>query len=526
MTTHHESAGDAPTYVDRLLEIFRTFGEREAIVCGDARLSYRQAHDMVLQLAQALRSGGLGMGDAVAVVAGNRAETLLTHLAVHLIGGRLVFTPPELSQAEQVAYLSRAETSAYVFDPADHDATRIAALAGLRLRYSLGPAGTGTDLLELAGRMPASLPSEHATIGDISTLFYTGGSTGRPKMVLHHHPYYDSLIYAGGQRKAEIPEPHRFLVCTPVSHTGGHVFFLMTLLAEGTVILLEDFDAAEVIAKIQRERVTSVYLVPPMLYDVLDHPSFPANGFPSLARVHYSGAPINPVRLQEAIHRLGPVMRQTYAMTEVPGITVMEPGEHDESIPGRLSACGRPLAPLVEVSVRDESGAVPPGQVGEVCVRGSLVMAEYWKDPGATAAALRDGWMHTGDVGRFDDDGFLHLVDRLRDIIITGRAEAGIYATNVYSKLLEDAATRQPGVRAAAAVGLPDPRYGESVHLACAVEAGSSVDIPELRKRVVDELGPVYEPRSVLLVEALPRTAMGKIDKKALRRMLSQASDG
>jgi fatty-acyl-CoA synthase len=521
LTTHHEASANEPTYIDRLFEILGTFGEREALVCGELRLSYRQVHDTVLRLAQALRSEGLGKKDAVAVFAGNRAEAVLAQLAVHLIGCRLVFAPPELSLTERVMFLRRAEISAYVYDPADHDAAQTAVEAGLRLIYTLGPAEIGADLLRLAERMPASMPSERATTSDISTLFYTGGSTGRPKMVLHHHPYYDGPIYSGGRIKAELPQPCRYLVCTPVSHTSGHVCSLMALLAEGTVILHEDFDPAKVIATIQREQVTNVYLVPPMLYDLLDHPDLPADGFPSLARVTYSGAPTNPVRLQQAMHRLGPVMRQIYGMTEVSTVTRMEPHEHDESIPGRLSACGRPLTPLVEVSVRDQAGEVVPGQVGEVCVRGPLVMAEYWKDPETTAEAMRDGWMHTGDLGRFDEDGFLHLVDRVRDMIITGRAEAGIYATNIYSNLLEDVATRQPGVRAAAAVGLPDPRYGESVHLVCTANPGSDVDITELKKRVIDELGPVYEPQSVVLVATLPKTAAGKIDKKALRRILA-----
>lgn len=525
MTTDHEASADSPTYIDRLFEIFRTFGEREAVVCGELRLSYRQAHDMVLKLAQALRSEGLGKGDAVAVFAGNRAEAVLTQLAVHLIGCRLVFTPPELSPAERVVFLRRAEISAYVYDPADHDAAQTAVETGLRLIYSLGPAEIGADLLRLAERMPVSMPSERAATGDISTLFYTGGSTGRPKMVLHHHHYYDGPIYSAGRIKAEIAQPCRYLVCTPVSHTSGHVCVLMALFAEGTAILHEGFDPGRIIATIQRERVTNMYLVPPMLNDLLDHPDLPAEGFPSLARVTYSGAPANPVRLQQAIHRLGPVMRQIYGMTEVSNVTRMEPHEHDESIPGRLSACGRPVSALVEVSVRDQAGEVSPGQVGEVCVRGPIVMAEYWKDPETTAEAMRDSWLHTGDLGRFDEDGFLHIVDRVRDMIITGRAEAGIYATNVYSNLLEDVATRQPGVRAAAAVGLPDPRYGESVHLVCAADPGSDVDITELKKRVIDELGPVYEPHSVLLVTTLPKTAAGKIDKKALRRILTEATD-
>jgi fatty-acyl-CoA synthase len=369
------------------------------------------------------------------------------------------------------------------------------------------------------------MPLERATTGDISTLFYTGGSTGQPKMVLHHHSYYNSSIHSGARIKERVPRPCRFLLCSTVSHTTGHVCYLMGLLAEGTVILHEGFSPAEVIATIQREEITNICLFPAMLYDLLDHPDFPAGGFPSLSRVYCGGGSFTPGRLSEAIHRFGPVIRQAYGMTEAPTIAVMESHEFDESIPGRLSACGRPVSALVEVSLRNEAGEVAPGEVGEVCVRGALVMTGYWKDPEATKEVLRDGWLHTGDLGRFDDDGFLHLVDRIRDMIITGRAEAGVYAANIYCNLLEEVATRQPGVRAAAAVGLPDPRYGEAVHLVCLVDPGVDVDIPELKKRVMEELGPLYEPHSVLLVTTMPKTSIGKVDKKALRRILADERD-
>jgi fatty-acyl-CoA synthase len=457
---------------------------------------------------------------------GNRADAVLTQLAVHLIGCRIVFIPPELSASERVSFVRRSEAVAFVSDPAIENSAETARLVEPRLAFSLGPTGIGEDLLALAARMPAIRPEPCATSDEISTLFYTGGSTGRPKMVLHHHPYYDGLIYSGTARKAETPHPHRFLVCTPISHTSGHNYCLMALLAEGSVILLDQFEAAKVIAITQRESITSIFLVPPMLYELLDHPELPATGLPSLARLNYGGTPANPFRIQQALHRLGPVMRQVYGMTEVSVMTVLEPADHDESVPGRLTSCGRPLARLVEVSVRDEADAeVPVGEVGEVCARGPLVMAEYWKDPETTERTLRDGWMHTGDLGRFDAEGFLHLVDRINGVIITGRTSAGIHATNVYSQLLEDVLSRHPGIRSAAAVGLPDPTYGEGVHVACAADPAVPIDIAELKKRVVDELGEVYEPVSVALVDSLPVTAVGKIDKKAVRRMLESRGE-
>lgn len=510
-----------PTYVDHILKIFETFPDRDAVIYHQQRLSYSQARELTLRLAQALRHSGLKAGDGVTLYTGNRADAMLTQLAVHLIGGRIIFIPPELSTSERVAFVRGAESVAFIFDPAAESAAETVTLVEPRLALSFGPAAHSEDLLALAARMPATAPTPVATTEQISTLFYTGGATGLPKMVLHRHPYYDGLVYGGAARKAEIPHPHRFLVCSPISHTSGHVFFLMTLLAEGSVILTDRFDAAEVIAITQRERVTSLFLVPPMICELLDHPDLPPEGLPSLARLHYGGGPTNPVRIQQALHRLGPVMRQSYAMTEVSAITVLEPADHDESVPGRLTSCGRPLAPFVEVSVRTEAGEeAATGEVGEVCARGSVVMAEYWNNPQATAQAMRDGWFRTGDLGRFDDEGFLHLVDRLNGVIITGRVSAGVYYTNVYSQLLEDVLTRHPGVSSAAAVGLPDPVYGEGVHVVCTVRPGAAVDVGELKKRVVEELGPVYEPLSVTFVDSLPLTPIGKIDKRALRRLL------
>lgn len=514
------------TYVDRVLETFETFGDRDALIYHEQRLSYAQARTMVFQLAGALRHSGLRTGEAVTLFTGNLAEAVLAQLAVHLIGCRLVFVPPDVSMSERVAFVKRAETVAFVFDPAIEAGADTATQVQPRLVFSLGPAKVGDDLLALAARMPEVRPEPCVTADEVSTLFYTGGSTGRPKMVLHHHAYYEFLIPAADARKAEIARPHRFLICTPVSHTSGHVCSLMALLAEGSVVLLDRFDAAEVIATMRREDVTSIFLVPPMLYELLDHPDLPPAGFPSLVRIHYSGAPTNPIRIQQAIHRFGPVMRQIYGMTEVSTMTVLEPDQHDESVPERLSSCGQPLAPWVEVSVRDEAGEpVGTGRVGEVCARGPLVMAEYWKDPEMTAKTVRDGWMYSGDLGRFDDEGFLHLVDRVNGVIITGRSTVGIYAANVYSHLLEDVLTRQPGVRSAAAVGLPDDKYGESVHVICVADADVAIDVAELKKRVVQELGPLYEPLSVVMVDSMPLTPVGKIDKKALRRMLVSRSE-
>jgi len=505
------------TYVDLVLDVLAAHPDREAVKLGDQRVSYADARSFILRTAAALRGLGLRRGDVIALAVGNRPDTVLLQLAIHLTGAQLTFVPPEPGLAEQSSFLKRAEPAAFVYDPRSTRSADLAALGVAPVVLTLGPSDAGTDLLALVAEQDAVEFAERAERDDIVTLFYTGGTTGTPKMVLHRHSYYDSLIFASERRRAECPTPQRFLVCTTVNHASGHISAIMTLLAGGTVILIENFDAGGVIEIMARERVTSVIMMPPMLYAMLDHPDLPPHGYPDLVRLHYSGAPTSPQRIRQAVERFGPVLRQTYGLTEVPVVTLLEPEDHDLGVPGRLGSAGKPLTQFVEVVLRRDGLEVPVGEVGEVCVRGPLVMAEYRRDPAQTEQVLRDGWLHTGDLGRFDADGYLHLVDRVKDVIITGDTSA-----NVYCALLEAALAGWPGVRAAVAVGLPDEQYGEAVHVVCVLDPDAVVDPDDLRKHVLAELGTLYEPKTVTFVESLPWTAVGKIDKKAVRAMLAE----
>jgi fatty-acyl-CoA synthase len=508
--------GSPPTYVHRILDVFAANGDREALVNGSRRITYAEARSLVLQIAEAFRRSGLKKGDKIAIAAGNTAEVVLVQLAVHVIGAMLIFVPAEPVPQERAAFLLRAAPDALVFDELYGQGPELARLAGPPLVFSVGPAEEGQDLLALAARMPATPIGDEVTAADIQAVFYTGGTTGHPKMVLHRHNYYDSLLFAAGRRKAESEVPQRFLLCTTVNHGSGQMTTIMALLAGGTLLLMDRFDAGLAIKTLLSENATSIMLHPVMLNDVLDHPDFPADGFPSLIRVYYGGAPTAPARLRQAIERFGPIMRQTYALTEVSLVTLMEPAEHDLSIPGRLSSCGRPLPQMAEVAVLGEDlTPVPQGEIGEVCVRGKTIMAEYWQDPEITAETFRGGWFHTGDAGYFDADGYLFLVDRIKDVICTGNP-----MSNVYTKLLDDLLAEQPGVHAAAAVGIPDEHYGEVIHAALVADPGT-VDTAALSKHVLDVLGPLYVPEAIVFMDSLPWTRVGKVDKKALRATLT-----
>ncbi len=512
-TTISDQVTSSGTYLDHLLGSLASGGDREALVYGDQRITYAQAHEKSLRLAGALRGAGLRKGDGVAAFVGNRPESVLLQIATHLIGGRLVFVPPEPGQSELSAFIDLAGTKAFVFDPGfGGRAEELADQVSAAHKLSLGPSTVGTDLLALMEQAPAVLPDVEISKDDIVTLLYTGGTTGRSKLVTHRHLYYDVLIMAAGRRRGDSPGPQRFLICTLVTHSSGHVAAITGLLAGATVVLGGDFDAAQILGTMEREHITGLGLTPPMLYEILDHPACREGGFPALARIFYGGAPTAPARLREAIERFGPMMRQSYGLTEAPVITTLEPDQHDLERPETLRTCGRPL-PGMAVEIRDEQGnAVPAGQIGEVHTQGFMVMTEFWGDPERTREELKGGWLRTGDLGYLDADGYLYLVDRSKDVIVTGRT-----SDNVYSRLLDDFLAAVAGVRQAAAIGVPDDRYGEAVHVFVIPEPGALLDPAELIKQVVEELGPLYEPRGITFVDTLPWTSMGKIDKKTLR---------
>jgi fatty-acyl-CoA synthase len=278
------------------------------------------------------------------------------------------------------------------------------------------------------------------------------------------------------------------------------------------VIVERGFDASRFAALVARHRATMTFLVPTMIYRLLDEPGLDAAALAGLEVVIYGAAPISPARLAEAVRRFGPVFMQLYGQTEAPNaITALRRADHDpDRHPERLASCGVPIGPS-RVALLDEDGReVPHGEVGEICVRGPLVTAGYWNRPEETAHAYRHGWLHTGDMARSDADGFLYIVDRSKDMIVTG-------GFNVFPREIEDVLTTHPAVAAAGVIGVPDPQWGEAVKAVVVLRPGASVDAAELIALVREAKGPVQAPKSVEFVDALPVTGLGKPDKKALR---------
>jgi fatty-acyl-CoA synthase len=285
------------------------------------------------------------------------------------------------------------------------------------------------------------------------------------------------------------------------------------------MVVLPWFDAGLVLDAIEQHRITTMMLVPSMLYSLLDHPRFDQADLSSLQTVFYGASPISPTRLNEAIRRLGQIFFQFYGQTESPQtVCVLRKEEHIPDDLVRLASCGRPV-PWTRVALLNDDGTeVAPGESGELCVRGPLVMAGYWNRPDETEKALEGGWLHTGDVARQDVDGFLTIVDRKKDMIISG-------GFNVYPREIEDVIATHSSVAAVAVVGVPDEKWGEAVKAVVVLRDGATVDIHELIAFVKERKGSHHAPKSVDIVDSLPLSPLGKPDKKSLRERYWGAAD-
>ncbi|MCK9898294.1 AMP-binding protein [Frankia sp. AgB32] len=497
---------------DLLVAALRRDPRRPAVYLDGNELTAAHLSDEMSRYAQAYQAQGVTQGSGVALLSANRPEVLFAMGANMTLGARGTPLHPLGSLDDHAYVLADAGIETLTFDPgfAERAAQLRERVPTLKRLLSFGPCDVGEDLIALTERFaPRPLTAPVVDAENPSALAYTGGTTGAPKGVM--------ATYRSSAAMAQImmvewqwPEPLRHLVCTPLSHAGS-TFLVPVLLRGGSLFVVPKFDAGQVLEAIERHRITSVFLVPSMLYALLDHPNFGATDLSSLRTVFYGASPMSPSRLREAIGRLGPIFFQFYGQTEAPQtVFVLRKEEHDVDDPARLASCGRPV-PWVHVALLDEDGnEVARGEPGEICVRGPLVMKGYWNKPAETAAAFAGGWLHTGDVAREDEQGFYTIVDRKKDMIVSG-------GFNVFPREIEDVLSTHPAVAAAAVIGVPDEKWGEAVKAVIVPRDGVAVSPEELMLLVKERKGPHYAPKSVDFADSIPLTAVGKPDKKALR---------
>ena len=483
-------------------------------ICGARVRTVRESAQRVARLAGGLRALGLGRDGRVALLGPNSDRYHECLLAVPWAGG--VVVPINRSWiAVEVGYALR-DSGAEVLIIDEAYAEMIAVLRelapGLRAVVVLGDGETpraAIDFEELIATGPAIDDSRRGG-DDLFGIFYTGGTTGRSKGVLLTHANIAASALGCLATGQFVTPGGRLLHAAPMFHLADLATWAAMLITGGAHVIVPGFTPAGVLSAIEHHRVTDVLLVPTMIQLLVDFPRADRFDVTSLNHLIYGGSPMTPAvlaRARKAFPATGFV--QAYGMTELaPVATLLLPAEHD--VPELARSAGR-AAPHCELRIVDAGGVqVPRRSVGEIVARGDHVMPGYWQRPEETGQALRGGWMHTGDAGFMDERGYVYLVDRIKDMIITG-------GENVYSAEVEGVLSAHPAVAGCAVIGLPDEQWGERVHALVVPAAGASASPAELREFCRRQLAPYKVPQEFEIVAALPISAAGKVLKRQLR---------
>ncbi|MGN9919971.1 class I adenylate-forming enzyme family protein [Micromonospora palomenae] len=495
---------DRPTsYVHQALELFAGFGDREALVGDGRRLSYTEVADEVRGLAGALAAHGVRPGAAVLVMLGNAVEGPLLQLALHLLDCRTMWIAPVTSRREIDEFVRLARPDVFV-----HDARATGGL-GVQIAASL----PGVPVLRLGAELTPGAPVELPDAAPAPESFLqTSGTTGTPKLVHHRESFYRQILALAADFRAAGFPLLRHLSHSPMWLASGQITTLFNLFTGGVLFLRQQWDPVAFIGTVEQEGINSTFVTPPMLYQVLDHPALDGADFSAMFMFNVGAGPAAPARLRQAIARFGPVLRIVYGLSEAVVITALPGLTEDPAHPERLRSCGKPYGD-VAIEIRDADGRVlPPGADGEVWVRTNLSFAGYHGQPELTAETLVDGWVRTRDIGHLDDEGYLYLVDRLQDRILTRQR-----SWPIYSRPIEDVLAGHPEVRAAAVIGVPDPVAGELPHAYVVRAPRATVTGDELIALVTAELSETWAPGGVEFLDALPLNRSAKVDKLALR---------
>jgi long-chain acyl-CoA synthetase len=472
-----------------------------AVVCQDNRRTYAELGSRCRRLAAVLRAQGLLPGDRVGVIGLNSDRYLELYLGIPAAGFVLVPVNSRLAPAEMRAILADAGVS-ILFADADYP-------GAADVKQVLTMPGDYEDLIAAADEADEASQVRPAE-NDLAALFYTSGTTGAAKGAMHTHR---TLVASALHFMATWPfdRQTRWLIASPMFHTGGIIGTLATVWAGGTHVIMPRFDADLAVELIEREAVTHTLLVPTMLAAAADAQLARPRDVSSLRYLSHGASPISAETLRRARSAFPQAeLLHVYGTTEATPITTLLP--HEELIldTPRVRSCGQP-ATGVEVRIVDNQSQaeVRPGAVGDILVRSASVMAGYWQKPEATAEVMREGWYLTGDLGYRDDEGYLYLVDRAKDMIVSG-------GENIYSTEVEDALASHPAVEEVAVFGVPDARWGESVY--AVVHPRQPVSAEELVAHCRERIADFKAPKHVeLRTEPLPKSAAGKILKRELR---------
>ncbi|MFJ7281224.1 class I adenylate-forming enzyme family protein [Pseudomonas sp. NPDC099000] len=487
---------------------------RTALIFGDDCLTYDDMEAGSNRLAHALISLGLHVGERVAVLLNNSPEAIESVFAVEKAGLVYVALNARHTLAEQVAILNDADASVLVAGPEFREIGEGVRDEVASLRHVIGldwQAPHVLDYRQVLASMPTHAPNVQVSADTQLRIAYTSGTTGKPKGVTYTvKRWYERLTNHFYAMEYGLGVDDAMLHVGPLTHAAG-VHLLPCYLRGTRNVILEKFEPLETLQQIERHRITQMMCVPTMLTRLLDTlDSGVEADLSSLKCIHYGTAPTSVDLIRRAIARFGPVMRQQYGMTEaVQPLAVLYPHEHAED--GVLRSCGKPTA-NVQITVRDVHGQeLAAGEIGEIAIAtDGIGEVAFWRRPDLEAEAIRDGWYYTGDLGYLDAQGFLFIVGRNKDMIISG-------GFNVYAREVEDALESHPQVVEVAVLGLPDAEWGERIAAFVVRREGATVDSEALGSHCVALIAGYKKPRLIEFVDALPRNNAGKVVKNILR---------
>lgn len=495
-------------------------GHRVAVTHGNRSLTYAELGRNADGVVAALQSIGIEKNDRIAFLMANCPEYLFCEYAVAKVGATRVPLAVLLSNEDHIYMMNFARCKVLVYH--QKLATRVREmlpyLETVQQFICIADAAADVEFghLHLQTMIASVVPAPRPVAvdpEDIAGIYFTGGTTGRPKGVMLSHrawfyTYYIEMLEFG------IAQHEAFVFTTPMTHAGG-CLLIPVLMRQGRCILLDHFDPDILLGTIQSEKATALLLVPTMIYVLLDHPRRDSYDASSLRNVLYGASAIAPERLKQALKVFGPIFTQFFGQTEAPmALTALSREAHIVADHAReekvLSSAGLATYQTEMRLVGDAGVEVARGDPGEIIVRSPNMMSGYLDDPEATAATIRDGWLWTGDVARMDEDGLITIVDRKKDLIISG-------GFNIYPREVEDTLFEHPAVKQAAVVGVPHEKWGEEVKAIVVLREGLEATEKDLIDFVKRRKGSLLAPKSVEFWSAIPLTNLGKLDKKAIR---------
>ena len=500
-----------PASCEQTLRALARYPTRTAFSWPGGSITYQGTTDMIGRMQAVFMQLGFQPGTRVAFLTANRADTWCAGVAAQLSRLAITWLHPLGSLDDQLFQLEDSESQMLVVDGEnfrDRGGEIAARATGLKTVFTLGPASYGVDLLQAIEAAGHATPRSFASPDDIATLNYTGGTTGKSKGVVRHHREngaFTSAILAD----FEFPDTPRYLTVAPISHVAG-TKVLPTLIRGGTVHMLKGFDPQAVFKTIERERINLTLLVPTMIYVMLDHPALDKTDLSSLELLLYGASAMSPSRLVEGIERIGPVFSQLYGQTECYPVSLLRKADHNPKTPEMFLSCGFPIAACQVRILDNDDQDVATGEAGEICVRATYAMAEYWKRPETTAETLKNGWLHTGDIARADERGYMFILDRKKDMIVSG-------GFNIFPREVEDVLSKHADVAMVAVIGVPHPTWGEAIHAVVVPRPGALRDAEAVQAYAAERLAPVKKPRSVEFVDTLPMNVTGKVLRRVLR---------